>query len=354
MLASRHLPQHHGQPGAGLRPDRRGASGPACRCSSAPTRSRRPPTSCTSCPSTSGSACAPSRPRTRSPASAPRSAPRSAARWRSPPRPGPGVVLKGETIGLAVSLELPLVICDIQRGGPSTGLPTKTEQSDLLLAMFGRNGEAPVPIVAAQSPGDCFDAAIEAVRIALTYRTPGVPALRRLPRQRLRAVAGADARRAARPAGRLRHRAQRRRTATDASCPTCATPRRWPGRGRSPAPPGSSTASAASRRPTRPATSATTPTTTTSWSAPARPRSTASPARSRRSSSTTRRPAPDAPARVLVLGWGSTYGPIGAACREVRAAGGVDRPGPPAPPQPVPGQPRRGARRPTTRSSSPR
>src|ERR1700712_4874285 len=85
---------------------------------------------------------------------------------------GPGVALKGETIGLAVSLELPLVICDIQRGGPSTGLPTKTEQSDLLLAMFGRNGEAPVPIVAAQSPGDCFDAAVEAVRIALTYRTP--------------------------------------------------------------------------------------------------------------------------------------------------------------------------------------
>ncbi len=85
---------------------------------------------------------------------------------------GPGIVLKGETIGLAVSLELPLVICDIQRGGPSTGLPTKTEQSDLLLAMFGRNGEAPVPIVAAQSPGDCFAAAIEAARIALTYRTP--------------------------------------------------------------------------------------------------------------------------------------------------------------------------------------
>jgi 2-oxoglutarate/2-oxoacid ferredoxin oxidoreductase subunit alpha len=85
---------------------------------------------------------------------------------------GPGIALKGESIGLAVSLELPLVICDIQRGGPSTGLPTKTEQSDLLQAMFGRNGEAPVPIVAAQSPGDCFDAAIEACRIALTYRTP--------------------------------------------------------------------------------------------------------------------------------------------------------------------------------------
>jgi 2-oxoglutarate ferredoxin oxidoreductase subunit alpha len=85
---------------------------------------------------------------------------------------GPGVALKSETIGLAVSLELPLVICDIQRGGPSTGLPTKTEQADLLQAMFGRNGEAPVPIVAPRSPADCFAAALEAVRIATTYRTP--------------------------------------------------------------------------------------------------------------------------------------------------------------------------------------
>jgi 2-oxoglutarate ferredoxin oxidoreductase subunit alpha len=85
---------------------------------------------------------------------------------------GPGVALKSETIGLAVTLELPLVICDIQRGGPSTGLPTKTEQADLLQAMFGRNGEAPVPIVAPRSPADCFDAALEACRIALTYRTP--------------------------------------------------------------------------------------------------------------------------------------------------------------------------------------
>src|SRR5689334_12719508 len=68
--------------------------------------------------------------------------------------------------------ELPLVVIDVQRGGPSTGLPTKTEQSDLLQAMFGRNGESPVPIVAPQSPGDCFDAALEAARIAVTYRTP--------------------------------------------------------------------------------------------------------------------------------------------------------------------------------------
>ncbi|WP_242471218.1 MULTISPECIES: 2-oxoacid:acceptor oxidoreductase subunit alpha [unclassified Blastococcus] len=85
---------------------------------------------------------------------------------------GPGVALKAETIGLAVMTELPLLIVDVQRGGPSTGLPTKTEQSDLLQAMFGRNGEAPLPVIAPRSPGDCFDAAIEAVRIALTYRTP--------------------------------------------------------------------------------------------------------------------------------------------------------------------------------------
>jgi 2-oxoglutarate ferredoxin oxidoreductase subunit alpha len=85
---------------------------------------------------------------------------------------GPGIALKSETIGLAVSLELPLIVIDVQRGGPSTGLPTKTEQADLLLAMYGRHGESPVPIVAAYSPAHCFHAAIEAARIAVTYRTP--------------------------------------------------------------------------------------------------------------------------------------------------------------------------------------
>jgi 2-oxoglutarate ferredoxin oxidoreductase subunit alpha len=88
------------------------------------------------------------------------------------PTSGPGVALKSEAIGLAVMMELPLVIVDVQRGGPSTGLPTKTEQSDLLQAMYGRNGESPVPVIAPQSPGDCFDAAVEAVRIATTYKTP--------------------------------------------------------------------------------------------------------------------------------------------------------------------------------------
>jgi 2-oxoglutarate ferredoxin oxidoreductase subunit alpha len=85
---------------------------------------------------------------------------------------GPGLDLKSETIGLAVALELPMLIVDIQRGGPSTGLPTKPEQSDLLHAMFGRHGESPVPIVAAYSPPSCFWAAIEATRIALKYMTP--------------------------------------------------------------------------------------------------------------------------------------------------------------------------------------
>jgi 2-oxoglutarate/2-oxoacid ferredoxin oxidoreductase subunit alpha len=87
---------------------------------------------------------------------------------------GPGIALKAETIGLAVSLELPLLVIDIQRSGPSTGMPTKTEQADLLQVLYGRNGEAPVPVVAACTPSDCFSAAVEAARIALRYRTPVV------------------------------------------------------------------------------------------------------------------------------------------------------------------------------------
>ena len=85
---------------------------------------------------------------------------------------GPGIALKGEAIGLALTVELPLLICNIQRGGPSTGLPTKTEQSDLLQAFFGRNGEAPIPILAAASPTDCFDIALEAAHIAVKYMVP--------------------------------------------------------------------------------------------------------------------------------------------------------------------------------------
>ena len=85
---------------------------------------------------------------------------------------GPGVVLKAETIGLAVALELPLLMLDVQRAGPSTGMPTKPEQADLLMVLYGRNSESPVPVIAASSPSQCFHAAIEAARIAITYRTP--------------------------------------------------------------------------------------------------------------------------------------------------------------------------------------
>jgi 2-oxoglutarate ferredoxin oxidoreductase subunit alpha len=85
---------------------------------------------------------------------------------------GPGVVLKSETVGLAIALELPLIVIDVQRAGPSTGMPTKPEQGDLLMVLFGRNSESPVPVLAASTPGDCFYAAIEAARVALTYRTP--------------------------------------------------------------------------------------------------------------------------------------------------------------------------------------
>ena len=178
---------------------------------------------------------------------------------------GPGVALKSEAIGLAVSLELPLVIVDVQRGGPSTGLPTKTEQADLLQAMFGRNGEAPVPIVAPRSPGDCFDAAIEAVRIATTYRTPvfllsdGYVANGSEPWR----IPDVDSL----PDLRVAFASEHNHTNEDGSTefwPYPARPRdaRAPvGRPRHPR--ASSTASAASRRPTASATSPTTPTTTT-------------------------------------------------------------------------------------------
>ena len=218
--------------------------------------------------------------------------------------------------------ELPLLVIDVQRGGPSTGLPTKTEQADLLQAMFGRNGE---------SPGADRRAAVARRLLRRGARggahrghlpDPGDAAVRRHAGQRLRAVADPRARRAARRStrgSRRRATTAERRSSDDArsSGPTSATRRPWPGRGPSRVRRGSSTASAASRRPTATATSPTTPPTTTSWSAPARPRWTGSPSRCRRSWSTTRA----ARAKVLVLGWGSTYGPIGAGCRRVRHAG---------------------------------
>jgi 2-oxoglutarate/2-oxoacid ferredoxin oxidoreductase subunit alpha len=168
---------------------------------------------------------------------------------------GPGLALKSEAMNLAVMTELPLVVVDIQRGGPSTGLPTKTEQADLLQALYGRNGESPIPVLAASSPSDCFERAIEACRWATRYMTPvlllsdgylangaepwRLPAVEDLPDF---------------PAVSTPRRTISRRTA--------ATPRRWRGRGRSPARRGSSTASAASRSRTARAPSPTTRRTT--------------------------------------------------------------------------------------------
>ena len=228
---------------------------------------------------------------------------------------GPGIALKSETIGLAVMTELPLLVVDVQRGGPSTGLPTKTEQADLLQAMFGRNGEAPVPIVAPQSPGDCFDAALEATRIAVTYRTPGDAALRRLPRQRLRAVADPRRRRPARDRPGLRHRDQPRgRDEGKAEFwpylrdeETLARPWAMPGTpGLEHRIGGLEKADGHGNISYDPANHDLMVRTRAGQGRPDRRLA------SRRSRSTTpcRRGA-----RVLVLGWGSTYGPIGAACR---------------------------------------
>jgi 2-oxoglutarate/2-oxoacid ferredoxin oxidoreductase subunit alpha len=227
---------------------------------------------------------------------------------------GPGIALKGESIGLAVSLELPLVICDIQRGGPSTGLPTKTEQSDLLQAMFGRNGEAPVPIVAAQSPGDCFDAAIEACRIALTYRTPvfllsdgylangsepwPVPATADLPDLRV-----ANATEPNGPDGEF--------------LPYLRDPETLARAWAVPGTPGLEHRVGGIEKADK--------TGNISYD----PDNHDFMVRTRQAKvdgiARTLPPLvvddPDGDARVLVLGWGSTYGPIGAACRQVRAAG---------------------------------
>ena len=142
------------------------------RCSSAAIRSRQPARSCTLWPGSRNLASPPSRLKTKSPPS-PRPLARSyAGQLGVTSSSGPGIALKSEAIGLAVMTELPLVIVNSQRGGPSTGLPTKTEQSDLYQAVYGRNGDTPLPVIAARSPGDVFDCAIEAVRIATQFMTP--------------------------------------------------------------------------------------------------------------------------------------------------------------------------------------
>jgi 2-oxoglutarate ferredoxin oxidoreductase subunit alpha len=170
---------------------------------------------------------------------------------------GPGIVLKQETIGLGIMLELPLLILDIQRAGPSTGMPTKPEQADLLMVMFGRNSESPVPVLAASTPSQCFHAAIEAARIAIKYRTPVyllsdaylangsepwlIPSVDDLPDISTEFVTESD--------GEF--------MPYQRDPNTLARPWAIPGT------PGSSTGSAGSRRPTSPARSPTTPRTTT-------------------------------------------------------------------------------------------
>ena len=232
---------------------------------------------------------------------------------------GPGLALKAETIGLGVSLELPLIVVDVQRAGPSTGMPTKTEQADLLQAMFGRNGEAPVPVIAPRSPADCFDAALEAARIATTYRVPvillsdgylangsepwRIPAVEDLPdltvqfaRETNSALNGdaaflpylRDPETLARPwavpgtAG-LEHRIGGIEKAD--------------GTGNISYDPDNHDLMVRTRQAKVDAITKT-----------LRPLEVDD---------------PSGQARVLVLGWGSTYGPIGAACREVRARGGA-------------------------------
>ena len=227
-----HLPQRRRVDRPVLGTDRGVASGAVSRCSTRATRSRRRPSCCTSSRGTRTSASSRCRPRTRSRPPTWRSA-RVRRRSRGDRHERPGMDLKAETIGLAVIMELPMVIVDVQRGGPSTGLPTKTEQADLLLAMFGRHGESPMPIVAPSSPSDCFAVALEAARIAVRYRTPvivlsdtflsnssepwRVPEVDDLP-EIDPSFAAADG---------------------EGSCPTPATSS-WPGRGPCPAPPGSS------------------------------------------------------------------------------------------------------------------
>ena len=205
---------------------------------------------------------------------------------------GPGMALKAETIGLAVSLELPLIVIDVQRAGPSTGMPTKTEQADLLMALYGRNGESPVAVLAPATPSDCFEIALEAVRIATKYRTPVII----LSDGYL--ANGSEPWRIPDPAGLPKLRDEFSFSspgewsgadgASPTSGPTSGTRTPWPGRGPFRAPPAWNTASAGSRRRTAPAPSPTTPVTTTGWSGCGRRRSTASRPTSGRSPWTTR------------------------------------------------------------------
>ncbi len=223
---------------------------------------------------------------------------------------GPGIALKSEAMGLAVMVELPLVVVDVQRAGPSTGMPTKTEQADLLQVMFGRNSDSPMPVVAPATPADCFDVAIEAWRIALTYMTPVVYLSDAF------LATGSEPWRLPDVDDLPRHRGRQRDRPGHVSTRTTATRSPWRDPGRCPARPASSTASAASRSPTSPATSATTRTTTTGCSSCA-------PRRSPGIADTIPDLVPFGVDRgeLLILGWGSTYGAIRSATERLLAEG---------------------------------
>ena len=166
---------------------------------------------------------------------------------------GPGMDLKAETIGLAVALELPLLVIDTQRAGPSTGMPTKTEAADLLMAIHGRHGESPLPVIAAATPAQCFEAVFESVRIAVRYRTPVILLSDTFLANSSEPWSPARGGGPAADRSRLRHRAQPRRASSGRTCAT----RGWPAPGRCRGRRAFSTWSAGSRRRTRPATSAT-------------------------------------------------------------------------------------------------
>ena len=170
---------------------------------------------------------------------------------------GPGMDLKAETIGLAVALELPMIVVDVQRAGPSTGMPTKTEQSDLLMALYGRHGESPLPVIAPSTSGGCFEAAFEAARIAIRYRTPVILLSDTFLASSSEPWRVPGGRRPADDRSGVRRGAATARS----SCPTPATSVSR-GRGRSRGRRGWRTGSAASRRPIGPGTSPTTAPTT--------------------------------------------------------------------------------------------
>ena len=225
---------------------------------------------------------------------------------------GPGIALKTEAIGLAIMTELPLVIVNSQRGGPSTGLPTKTEQSDLYQAVYGRNGDAPLPVIAARSPADAFDCAIEACRIATRYMTPVMLLTDGYIANAAEPWKVPDMADYAPFPVELRARAGRR---AGRSCPTRATPSSR-GRGSSPARPGWSIASAGSRK------------RRASGNIDYSPEAHAEMTRIRAAKvDGIDDPRPGGRARrrprgkLAIVGWGSTYGPIHQAVRRARLKG---------------------------------